>query len=49
VFEPAIDDRARAERRDRWREQVRWLRSAPRPEATESATAGVELSRREGQ
>ena len=29
VFEPAIDDRTRAERRDRWREQVRWLRSAP--------------------
>ena len=29
VFEPGIDDTARAERRDRWRDQVRWLRSAP--------------------
>jgi glycerol kinase len=30
VFEPTIDDRARTERRDRWRDQIRWLRSAPR-------------------
>ncbi|MET1005848.1 MAG: FGGY-family carbohydrate kinase, partial [Propionibacteriaceae bacterium] len=30
VFEPTIDDRSRAARRDHWREQVRWLRSTPR-------------------
>ena len=49
VFEPAIDDRARAERRDRWREQVRWLRSAPRPEATSLRRLGSGSPAREGQ
>ncbi|HVK34548.1 MAG TPA: FGGY family carbohydrate kinase [Microlunatus sp.] len=30
TFLPSLDDRVRVARRDRWREQVRWLRSAPR-------------------
>ena len=30
VFRPTFDDSTRAARRDHWREQVRWLRSAPR-------------------
>ncbi|HEY5981484.1 MAG TPA: FGGY family carbohydrate kinase [Microlunatus sp.] len=30
VFEPALDQRTRGDRRDRWREQVAWLRTAPR-------------------
>ena len=36
VFHPTIDDVARAARRDLWREQVRWLRSAPRPRTPRS-------------